>query len=250
MSDQCPPVSRPSEVRRQARVQSVKSPLCVRVPPVRSPSEVRGLPVASPPRRRRPSWDSWIRPSLTDARPSPVRQKSVGKLVCRLSEARCASVSRRAICRRARTPHEPTQDERHTGRDRTQNEQQTNTHAPARQATLSTPQTVKCPCVVRQKPVLARALSVVCPFADRVVSVRSQSEAREQSVICPLLDRVPSVARPWIACCPSVRSPYYVRVLSVKCLWQDRNLSVACSSEARWLCAVILLLTKTDVHSL
>ena len=33
------------------------------------------------PPHRRPSWDSWIRPSLTDARPSPVRQKSVGKPV-------------------------------------------------------------------------------------------------------------------------------------------------------------------------
>jgi hypothetical protein len=30
-----------------------------------------------PPNRRRPSWDSWIRPSLTDAHPSSVRQKPV-----------------------------------------------------------------------------------------------------------------------------------------------------------------------------
>ena len=30
-----------------------------------------------PPNRRRPSWVSWIRPSLTDAHPSSVRQKPV-----------------------------------------------------------------------------------------------------------------------------------------------------------------------------
>ena len=158
-SDKCPPIRSPSPVR----VQSVTSPWLAR---------------ASPPPRRRPSRNSWIRPSLTDARPSPVRQKSVGRLVCRPSEARCASVSRRAICRRARTPHEPTQDERHTGRDRTQNEQPTNTDAPARQATLSTPPPVYRPCVVRQE-------SVLCPFA-----------ARSSSVDSPLIVRIKPATRP------------------------------------------------------
>ena len=53
-------------------------------------------------------------------------------------------VSRRAICRRARTPHEPTQDERHTGRDRTQNEQPTNTDAPTRQAKMYVNALTRC----------------------------------------------------------------------------------------------------------
>ena len=171
----------------------------------------RVKPVECPcPPHRRPSWDSWIRPSLTDARPSPVRQKSVGRLVCRPSEARCASVSRRAICRRARTPHEPTQDERHTGRDRTQNEQPTNTDAPARQATLSSPQKsaarqspVYCPCPVRSVSVCrpfcvrggaVRSPSVVCPFAARFVSVICPRIVRSPSVCCPLLDRGASVS--------------------------------------------------------
>ena len=91
-------------------------------------------------------------------------------------------MSRRAICRRARTPHEPTQDERHTGSDRTQNEQPTNTDAPARQAPLSTPPTVNRPWIARLQPVsrpyLVRVLSVVCPFAARVQSVRSLFAAR------------------------------------------------------------------------
>ena len=48
-------------------------------PPVRFPSV--GSPSAL--RNRRPSWHVWVRPSLTEARPSPVRQKSVGKPVRR-----------------------------------------------------------------------------------------------------------------------------------------------------------------------
>ena len=67
-------------------------------PPVRFPS------VASPPPRRRPSWHVWVCPSLTETRPSAARQKSV------------AGPWR---VRRARTPHEPTQDERHTNQHKT-----------------------------------------------------------------------------------------------------------------------------------
>ena len=183
----------PSSVRRQARLQSVGKPMSrpleARVMSVvgsrgtrdRCPCHVRGrlprdrrpstvgrvvlnAPHEMPPPHHRPSWDSWIRPSLTDARPSPVRQKSVGRLVCRPSEARCASVSRRAICRRARTPHEPTQDERPTGSDRTTNERRTNnrrTHtrpldrrpAKARGPSLARVKSVTSPLHVRGKSV-------------------------------------------------------------------------------------------------
>ena len=64
-----------------------------RVPRDRCPCAARQKPMVGrvvlnapremPPRRLRPSWDSWIRPSLTEARLSPVRQKPVGKPVCR-----------------------------------------------------------------------------------------------------------------------------------------------------------------------
>ena len=115
-------------------------------------------------------------------------------------------MSRRAICRRARTPHEPTQDERHTGRDRTTNEQLTNTHAPARQASRESTRPVASPCEVRHKP-------VSCPW-----------EGRKKSVICPCEVRSVSVARPWIARCMSVTSrflsvahPSGARVQSVIC---------------------------------
>ena len=156
-------------------------------PPIRFQSVCRAI-------CRRPSWHVWACPSLTEARPSPVRQKPVGKPVCRplhvrrgivcdkpvacpfpvrgksaaapppISECRKMSASdecppvrspslargESAACReatipmaeggradvhnrplhpvsrRARTPHEPTQDERHTGSDRTTNERRTN----------------------------------------------------------------------------------------------------------------------------
>jgi len=45
-------------------------------PPVRFQSVCRAI-------CRRPSWHVWACPSLTEARPSPVRQKPVGKPVCR-----------------------------------------------------------------------------------------------------------------------------------------------------------------------
>ena len=140
---------------------------------------VLNAPREMPPPHRRPSWDSWIRPSLTYARPSPVRVKSVIR-------PWCARVASAALCftfticrlwlfpvsRRARTPHEPTQDERHTGSDRTQNEQPTNTDAPARQAALSTPPTVNR------------------PFAARISSVSCLCAVRQESVLCPCAARV------------------------------------------------------------
>ena len=52
----------------------------------------------------------------------PVRSQSVPS-PCAIRQK---PVARPWIARRARTPHEPTQDERHTGRDRTTNERITN----------------------------------------------------------------------------------------------------------------------------
>ena len=157
-TDECPPVRRPSDVR----CLSVCRPLSVRgESSVCSPWRVRFPSVASPPTaRRRPSWDSWIRPSLTDARPSPVRAQSVSRpWPARVaSTALCfTSTIRRLwlppVSRRARTPHEPTQDERHTGRDRTTNEQRTNTHPPARQASRESTMPVERPFHVRVQSV-------------------------------------------------------------------------------------------------
>ena len=127
------------------------------------------------------------------ARPPPVRSPSLARgesAACReatipMAEGGRADVHNRPlhpVSRRARTPHEPTQDERHTGSDRTQNEQPTNTDAPARQATLSTPPTVNRPWIARLQPVsrpyLARVQSVRSLCAARVKSVRSLFAAR------------------------------------------------------------------------
>ena len=98
-------------------------------------------------------------------------------------------MSRRAICRRARTPHEPTQDERHTGSDRTQNEQPTNTDAPARHAPLSTPPTVNRPCVVRQKPVVGRSPRDRRPSIVRILSVSCPSCVRDMTFVSPCSGR-------------------------------------------------------------
>ena len=156
------------------------------------------------------------------ARPPPVRSPSLARgesAACReatipMAEGGRADVHNRPlhpVSRRARTPHEPTQDERHTGSDRTQNEQPTNTDAPARQATLSTPPTVNRPWIARLQPVsrpyLARVQSVRSPYYVRVPPVCSPSEARGRAV----------APRP-----PSVDCPYLVRVLSVVCPFAAR----------------------------
>ena len=71
------------------------------------------------------------------ARPPPVRSPSLARgesAACReatipMADCGRADVHNRPlhpVSRRARTPHEPTQDERHTGRDRTTNERRTN----------------------------------------------------------------------------------------------------------------------------
>ena len=155
---------------------------------------VLNAPREMPPRRLRPSWDSWIRPSLTDARPSPVRVKSVIRPWCArvVSAALCFTST---ICRLWLPPCEPPRDlpprtnatRTNTRRtphrtrpndERTQNEQPTNTDAPARQATLSTPPTVNRPCVVRQKPVVGRSPRDRRPSIVRILSVSCPSCVR------------------------------------------------------------------------
>ena len=163
------------------------------------------MPVASPPRRRRPSWDSWIRPSLTYARPSAARQKSVaGPWRVRRVSRSDHSHGRRWTRRRpqsAASPCEPprtnatrtnTRRTPHRTRpndERTQNEQPTNTDAPARQATLSTPPTVNRPCVVRQKPVVGRSPRDRRPSIVRILSVSCPSCVRDMTFVSPCSGR-------------------------------------------------------------
>ena len=134
------------------------------------------------------------------ARPPPVRSPSLARgesAACReatipMAEGGRADVHNRPlhpVSRRARTPHEPTQDERHTGSDRTQNEQPTNTDAPARQATLSTPPTVNRPCVVRQKPVVGRSPRDRRPSIVRILSVSCPSCVRDMTFVSPCSGR-------------------------------------------------------------
>ncbi len=85
-------VSRTRRVRKHPRAlfltrrQSVSSPCAARVR-VHFQSVCRAI-------CRRPSWHVWACPSLTETRLSPVRQKSVGKPVCRPCAVRRESVPR------------------------------------------------------------------------------------------------------------------------------------------------------------
>ena len=172
-----------------------------RVPRDRCPCAARQKPMVGrvvlnapremPPRRLRPSWDSWIRPSLTDARPSPVRVKSVIRPWCArvVSAALCFTST---ICRLWLPPCEPPRDlpprtnatRTNTRRtphrtrpndERTQNEQPTNTDAPARQAPRKSAD--------RQSPVDS-------PFAARISSVSCPCAVRQESVLCLCAARV------------------------------------------------------------
>ena len=194
-------------------------------PPVRFQSVCRAI-------CRRPSWHVWACPSLTEARPSAARCPSVGESsVCSPWRVRVVSAAlcfTSTICRLWLPPCEPPRDlpprtnatrtntrrtphRKRPNDDRTQNEQPTNTDAPARQATLSTPPTVNRPWIARLQPVsrpyLARVQSVRSPYYVCVPLVCSPSEARGRAV----------APRP-----PSVDCPYLVRVLSVVCPFAAR----------------------------
>ena len=139
------------------------------------------MPVASPPRRRRPSWDSWIRPSLTDARPSPVRAQSVSRpWPARVASAALCFTS--TICRLWLPPCEPPRDlpprtnatrtntRRTPHRKRSNAERTTDEHTRARSTGVPRKHDDRRASVCR--PSLARFLSVARP--PRVRSKRAQ----------------------------------------------------------------------------
>ena len=80
-----------------------------------------------------------------------------------------------------RTPHRTRPND-----ERTQNEQLTNTHPPARQASLERTMAVASPCEVRD-------LSVARPSGARLSSVRSPWQVCKKPVACPCAVRILSV---------------------------------------------------------
>ena len=149
---------------------------------------VLNAPREMPPRRLRPSWDSWIRPSLTDARPSPVRVKSVIRPWCArvVSAALCFTST---ICRLWLPPCEPPRDlpprtnatrtntRRTPHRKRPNAERTTDEHRRAR----STSDPLNS--ADRQSPVDS-------PFAARISSVSCPCAVRQESVLCLCAARV------------------------------------------------------------
>ena len=100
------PVKCPFPVCVRVCQKPVVRPCAARYPSVISPWLARRKSAAPP---RRPSRNSWIRPSLTDARPSPVRVKSVIRPWCaRVASAALCFTS--TICRLWLPPCEPPRD--------------------------------------------------------------------------------------------------------------------------------------------
>ena len=188
-----PSVARPSE----ARCPSVGESSVI------SPSEVR-------PPRRRPSRNSWIRPSLTNARPSPVRQKSVGKPVCSPYKARVRPCAARPSQARGKSTHRapPPISE-------------------CRKMSASD----ECPPVCRRSDV--RCLSVARPYKARV-RPRTQKERRANTrQTPPRRGTHPSEARTQSAPAANLkRTPPVQRPCAVP------NLSLARTSQARGLSAM------------
>ena len=172
-----------------------------------SPLRVRFPSVASPPPRRRPSWNVAKCRHQTNARPSAAGQKSVAGpwRVRRVSRSDHSHVRRwtRRRPQSAASPCEPprtnatrtnTRRTPHRTRpndERTQNEQLTNTHAPARQASRESTRPV-------ERPLQARFMSVARPWEVRSVSVARPWEVRSESVNSSFM----SVSSP----CPSLCS--------------------------------------------
>ena len=169
------------------------------------------MPVASPPRRRRPSWDSWIRPSLTYARPSAARQKSVAgpwrvRRVSRSDHSHGRRWTRRrpqsaaSPCEPPRTNATRTNTRRTPHRKRPNAERTTDEHRRAR--TTSDPLNS----ADRQSPVDS-------PFAARISSVSCPCPVRQESVCRPCKVR----QKPVVGRSPRDRRPSIVRILSVSC---------------------------------
>ena len=120
-------------------------------PPVRFQSVCRAI-------CRRPSWHVWACPSLTEARPSPVRQKPVGKPVCRPLHVRCTSVGESSVISpwRVRFPSVASPPPR---------------HRPSRNV-------AKCRHQTNARPSAARQKSVAGPWRVRRVSRSDHSHGR------------------------------------------------------------------------
>ena len=190
MSDQCPPVSRPSEVRRQARVKSIRYSSCVRVPPVHR------KPVASPPCRRRPSRNVAKCRQQTNARPSDVRRLSV-QSPCASANAEGAKGEHEANA--AATRHSSV---RGANAKRARREPQANA---ARAKAVCRPESVPrshvaSPWFVRHASI-ARTTNVRC--------TNRQTTERRREHAAPLF---PPVASPYLARSKSVCRPCRVRV--------------------------------------
>jgi hypothetical protein len=222
---------------RRVRRASVCSPLCVFVVDVpkkanafggkirRKPNpkgaqaSTRVIPNAPPVRFqsvcraicRRPSWHVWACPSLTEARPSPVRQKPVAgpwrvRRVSRSDHSHGRRWTRRrpqsaaSPCEPPRTNATRTNTRRTPHRKRPNAERTTDEHRRAR----STSDPLNS--ADRQSPVDS-------PFAARISSVSCPCAVRQESVCRPCVVR----QKPVVGRSPRDRRPSIVRILSVSC---------------------------------
>ena len=179
---------------------------------------VLNAPREMPPPHRRPSWNSWIRPSLTKARPSKARQVSVPSLCPSLSVASCASVCRPLSVRQKSVGKSvASPPRRRPSRNVAKCRHQTNAR-PSAAGLMS----VACPSRVRAKPVCVRErrrsegrtrgkrhrdAALIRPRRERKArpprtsSERRPCKGRVPSRICPSLAR-----RKPVVCPPCVHS--------------------------------------------
>ena len=138
------------------------------------------------------------------ARPPPVRSPSLARgesAACReatipMADCGRADVHNRPlhpVSRRARTPHEPTQDERHTGRDRTTNERRTNNRRTQTRPLDKRPSQLRRPSIARGEPVcspyLVRILPVCSPSGVYLPPVSCPSRVRDMTFVSPCSGR-------------------------------------------------------------
>ena len=156
---------------------------------------VLNAPREMPPPHRRPSWNSWIRPSLTKARPSKARQVSVPSLCPSLSVASCASVCRPLSVRQKSVGKSvASPPRRRPSRNVARCRHQTNAR-PSAAGLMS----VACPSRVRAKPVVRPRTQKERRANTRQTPPRRgthPSEARTQSAPAANLKRTPPVQRP------------------------------------------------------
>ena len=247
-------MSRPLEARVMSVVGSRgtrdRCPCHVRgrLPRDRRPSTVGRVvlnaPHEMPPPHHRPSWDSWIRPSLTDAPPSPVRQKSVAspwqvrraaaahlgmsqnvgnrRMPAHQKSVACPSpVRTKPVCVRERRRSEGRtrgKRRRDAALIRPRREPQANA---ARAKAVCRPESVPRSHVA--SPWFVRHASIARTTNVRCSNRQTTERRREHSA--PLF---PHVARPYLARSKSVCRPCRVRVKSVPCPSHARVPPVSC----------------------